>query len=62
MKLDKDIIALTELLKMAAKRWPHSDREIPQSDSFHRGRSCSKCGRKPAGALASAAETFRQAQ
>ena len=39
MKRDKDIIALTELLKMAAKRWPHSDREISQRDSFHRDRS-----------------------
>lgn len=39
MKRDKDIIALIELLKMAAKRWPHSDREISQRDSFHRDRS-----------------------
>ena len=60
MKRDKDIIALTELLKMAA------DGPIPIAKSHKAIRStaighCSKCGRQPAGALASAAETFRQA-
>ena len=39
MKRDKDIIALTELLKMAAKQWPHANCEISQTDLFHRNQS-----------------------
>jgi hypothetical protein len=58
MKRDQDITALIELLKVAAEQWPHANREISQ-------KICSTaidrrliCGRKPAVALASAAETF----
>ena len=54
MKRDKDIVALIELLKMAAEQWPHANREISQKDLFHRDRPLR--GQKPAGALASAAK------
>jgi|SoimicMinimDraft_9_1059737.scaffolds.fasta_scaffold00207_5 hypothetical protein len=58
MKRDKDIVALIELPKMAAEQWRHANREISQKDLFHRDRPLR--GQKPAGALASAAETFLQ--
>ena len=36
-KAEKDIVALIELLKMAAEQWPHSrTAEVSQSDLFHR--------------------------
>jgi len=39
MKRDKDIIALIELLKLAAEQWPHANCEISQTDLFHRNQS-----------------------
>ena len=36
MKTDNDIVALMELLKMAAAHWPHSRTEVSQSDLFCR--------------------------
>jgi len=39
MKRDKDIVALIELLKLAAEQWPHANCEISQTDLFHRNQS-----------------------
>ena len=36
MKTDNDIVALIELLKMAAVHWPDSRTEVSQSDLFCR--------------------------
>ena len=39
MHRDKDIVALIELLKMAAEQWPHSAGEVSQRDLFSRDQS-----------------------